>query len=319
MRASLVIISLTATPAAGDISLAFPLDCTLGDTCYIQQYMDHDSSSGSYDFACGSLTYDTHSGTDIALPSLADQAAGVNVLAAAEGTVVGVRNNMLDIMQIGPDAPDISNRECGNGLVIRHVDGFETQYCHMAKGSISVSAGQVVATGTVLGRVGLSGQTQFPHLHLSVRQNGQDIDPFNADGVQTCPDPTRPSLWNTDEVATPAGGIVTIGMTDAVPKFDDIKAGLADTGVTADGPAMVGWGYLFGVRVGDAVTTRITRPDGSIFDRSEVLERTQARIMRAFGKRTPPGGWAQGTYRLDVIHQRDDAILDQATAAYVVD
>jgi hypothetical protein len=317
MRAALLIISLAATPAAGDISLAFPLDCTLGETCYIQQYMDHDPSSGDYDFACGSLTYDTHSGTDFALPSLADQAAGVNVLAAAEGTVVGVRNDMLDIMQIGSDAPDITNRECGNGVVIRHAEGYETQYCHMTKGSVGVSAGQAVATGTVLGRIGLSGQTQFPHLHLSVRLNGQDIDPFNSDGVQTCPDPARPTLWNT-EIATPAGGILTIGMSDGVPKFDDIKAGSADTGVAADGPAMVGWGYLFGVRIGDTVTTRITRPDGTVFDRSEALTCTQASIMRAFGKRTPQGGWAQGTYRLDVIHQRGDAILDHAIAAYMI-
>lgn len=318
MRAALMIISLAATPAAGDISLTFPLDCSLGDTCYIQQYMDHDPASGNYDFACGSLTYDAHSGTDFALPSLSDQAAGVDVLAAATGTVVGVRNDMLDIMQVGPNAPDISNRECGNGLVMQHADGYETQYCHMAKGSISVSAGQVVTTGTVLGRVGLSGQTQFPHLHLTVRQNGQNIDPFNTDGVQTCPDPTRPSLWDT-RIATPAGSIVTIGLTDAIPKFDDIKAGWADTGVDADGPAMVGWGYLFGVRAGDTVTTRITRPDRTVFDRSEVLERTQASIMRAFGKRTPQGGWPHGTYRLDVIHLRADEILDQATAEYVVD
>lgn len=318
MRTALAIISLAATPAAGDISLAFPLDCDLGNTCYIQQFMDHDPSSGNYDFTCGSLSYDTHSGTDFALLSLADQAAGVNVLAAAEGTVVGVRNDMLDVLQISPDAPDVSNRECGNGLVLRHSDGYETQYCHLAKGSIDVSAGQVIKAGTVLGRVGLSGQTQFPHLHLSVRQNGQNIDPFNADGVQSCPDPTRPSLWGT-EIATPAGGIVKIGLTASVPSFDAIKAGSANTGVDADGPALVGWGHLFGVRVGDTVTTRITRPDGTVFDTSEVFERTQAGVMRAFGKRTPQDGWAHGTYRLDVIHQRNDAILDQATADYVVD
>lgn len=57
--------------------------------------MDHDPSDAAHDFACGSLTYDTHKGTDFALPTLAAQAAGVNVLAAAAGTVVGVRNDTV--------------------------------------------------------------------------------------------------------------------------------------------------------------------------------------------------------------------------------
>ena len=83
MRAALTLItSLAATSAAGDFSLAFPLDCTLGDTCFIQQFVDQDPSPAARDFTCGSLTYDGHKGTDIALVDLADQAKGVNVLAA---------------------------------------------------------------------------------------------------------------------------------------------------------------------------------------------------------------------------------------------
>jgi hypothetical protein len=318
MRPVVILLSLAATPAAGDISLAFPVDCVLGDTCFIQQFMDHDPTSGAKDFACGSLSYDTHSGTDFALPSLKDQARGVNVLAAAAGTVVGVRNDMVDALQVGPNAPDITNRQCGNGLVIAHPDGFETQYCHMAKGSIGVIQGQSVAAGDILGQIGLSGKTQFPHLHLSVRHNGKPVDPFNTDGLTSCPDPSSPSFWNSD-IATPAGGIIAIGLTTEVPDFDTVKAGNADTGVRANGPAMVGWAHLFGAREGDTVTTRITRPDGTSFDHEETLSRTQARAMRAFGKRTPAGGWTTGTYILDVTHMRADVLQDQATATYLVD
>ncbi len=317
MRAAVLITSLAATPAAGDFSLVQPVDCVLDHDCYIQQYMDHDPTGDAHDFACGSLTYDTHKGTDFALPTLAAQAAGVNVLAAAAGTVVGVRNGMVDALQVGPDAPDVTDRFCGNGLVIRHADGYETQYCHMSQGSVVVTAGQTVAAGDVLGKIGLSGQTQFPHLHLSVRRFGKPVDPFNADGVQTCPDPTQPSLW-ADDIATPAGGIVDIGLSDNVPTFDAVKAGTAGVEITKHSPALVGWSHIFGTRIGDQITTRFTRPDGSQFDHTDDITRTQARIFRAFGKRTPAGGWPVGHYELLVIHTRASAELDRATLTFEI-
>ena len=123
-------LSLAASPAAGDFLLQFPIDCTLGETCYTQQFVDHDPTAGAANVRCGPLTYDGHKGTDFALPTLADQATGVNVLAAAGSTVLGTRNSLDDVLQVGPNPPDAANRECGNGVVIRHIDGFETQYCH---------------------------------------------------------------------------------------------------------------------------------------------------------------------------------------------
>ena len=318
MRKLALISSLAATQAAGDFALQMPVDCTLGDTCYIQQFLDHDPSRGTQDFMCGDLTYDGHKGTDFALASRADQAAGVNVLAAADGTVMGVRNDMKDVLQTGPDAPDVSDRECGNGIVIRHDGGYETQYCHLAQGSVTVMAGQQISAGDIIGQIGLSGQTQFPHLHLSLRKNGKPVDPFNTNGVQSCPDSDVPNLWQ-DDIPTPAGGIISIGMFDAVPSFDAVKAGTADTGVTSNSPAMVGWGQLFGVRVGDDVRVDITAPDGSSFGHTVDITRDQARIFRAFGKRTPQGGWPAGLYRLDVTHRRDDTVLDHDSASYRVD
>ena len=83
MRLALSLISsLAATSAAGDFSLTFPIDCTLDDICFIQQFVDHDPTAGVHDFTCGALSYDGHKGTDFALPSRAAQRAGVNVLAA---------------------------------------------------------------------------------------------------------------------------------------------------------------------------------------------------------------------------------------------
>ena len=319
MRLALSLISsLAATSAAGDFSLTFPIDCTLDDICFIQQFVDHDPTAGVHDFTCGALSYDGHKGTDFALPSRAAQRAGVNVLAAAAGKVLGVRNDMQDILQTSPDAPDVSDRECGNGLVIAHENGFETQYCHMKRGSITVKAGQSVAANTVLGQVGLSGQTQFPHLHLSVRKDGQTVDPFDTDGAQTCPNTQTPTLWDTT-LPAPAGGIVNIGISQTVPTFDAIKQGVADTGARADGSGLVGWVHLFGTRGGDIVSFTMTGPDGITFSSTDTLPRNQARAFRASGRRTPATGWTKGAYTLDISLTRADQQIDHETRHFTLD
>lgn len=317
MRVSLIAIcSLTATSAVGEFALDFPIACTLDETCFIQQFTDHDASAEARDFTCGSLTYDGHKGTDFALNTLAQQTAGVNVLAAATGTVLGLRNDMEDILQIGPDAPDVSDRECGNGVVLQHEDGYETQYCHMAKGSITVATGQTVQAGDVLGTVGLSGQTQFPHLHVSVRKDGAVLDPFDTDGAEVCDD-THPSLW-TDQIAAPAGGIINVGISEGIPEFDAIKDGTADTGVMRQGTGFVAWAHLFGTRTGDLLTIQMIGPAGEVFTHDETLERTQARAFRAFGKRTPAAGWPSGTYTLTVTQTRDADTLDTITQSFEI-
>ncbi|MFD8425645.1 M23 family metallopeptidase [Streptomyces sp. NPDC059466] len=56
-------------------------------------------------------------------------------------------------------------------------DGTELWFCHQS--SISVSVGQKVATGDVIGRVGATGNVTGPHLHLEVHPDGgAAIDPM---------------------------------------------------------------------------------------------------------------------------------------------
>jgi len=123
----LAALVLCAAPAAAqDLTLGFPADCTPGDGCVIQNHFDHDPGPGFSDFRCGGLGYDGHDGTDIRVPTPADMAA-LDVLAAAPGRVRGVRDGMPDIPQGSPGAPDVAGRDCGNGVVIDHGGGWETQ------------------------------------------------------------------------------------------------------------------------------------------------------------------------------------------------
>ncbi|NCO87574.1 MAG: M23 family metallopeptidase [Rhodobacterales bacterium] len=310
MRAALVALCMAcATPVVAQAPLmSLPVDCTLGESCHIQQFMDRDPGPGAADFACGTLSYDGHNGTDFALPSLAARADGVAVLAAADGVVAGVRDGMPDIVQGAPGAPDVAGRECGNGVVIRHADGYETQYCHLARGSVAVQAGDSVTTGTILGLVGLSGQTEFPHLHLSVRHNGEEIDPFDPAMTAACNGAPQDTLWR-DAPAYTGGGIVGLGFATAVPDFAAVKAGTAAEAPAPTAPALVLWGHFYGGRTGDSVQITIDGPQGRILDHRETLERTQAQLYRAAGRRIPAGGWPAGVYTGKVQLLRNDAIL----------
>ena len=170
--------ALVPAGAENRIVLDLPLACELGRSCEIQQYVDHDPSTAARDYQCGTLSYDGHNGTDFRLPTRSAQRAGVNVLAAADGVVARVRDGMEDIARAATGAPAVGNRLCGNGVVISHADGWETQYCHLAQHSVRVRPGQRLSAGTPLGQVGLSGATVFPHLHFTVRHKGAIVDPF---------------------------------------------------------------------------------------------------------------------------------------------
>ncbi len=278
-----------APASAGAFELALPVDCALGDTCYIQQYMDHDPSPASTDFTCGPLSYDGHSGTDIALENRAQMQAGVTVLASAPGTVKARRDGVADFV------PFIPGQECGNGVVIDHGGGWETQYCHLQQGSILVRVGDAVDTGTPLGMIGQSGQADFPHVHLSVRRNGADIDPFAPEVAERCGDKTGPGLWTLPIPYVP-GGIIGLGLATAVPDYDAIKAGLPSPNLAKTAPALVVWAYLYGGQAGDAVLLDLTGPQGVVISDRVLLEKTQAQLFRAVGKKLKTAAWPLGSY-----------------------
>ncbi|MGD9864732.1 MAG: M23 family metallopeptidase [Pseudodonghicola sp.] len=301
MRAALaaLLIPLAAPVAAGEFALGLPLDCQLGETCYIQQYTDDDPGPGAQDYRCGPLSYDGHKGTDFALPDLAAMRAGVAVLAAAPGVVKALRDGVPDRVMTAETAAEVAGRECGNGVLIDHGDGWETQYCHMRSGSIRVQQGQQVARGEVLGAIGLSGQTQFPHVHLSVRHDGAVVDPFAPDGarcdVAADPDPA-PGLWLEPPAYAP-GGLISAGFAAGMPSYDAIKDGSAATAALDQmAPALVLYGYAYGARQGDVIEIAINGPNGQVIAHSEGLKKAQAQVFRAAGKRQPPGGWPAGDY-----------------------
>jgi peptidoglycan hydrolase-like protein with peptidoglycan-binding domain len=66
----------------------------------------------------------------------------------------------------------------GNLVVIAHPLGVRSMYAHLS--SIAVGRGQWVVAGTRVGRVGSTGISSGPHLHLELRLRGAAIDPLTA-------------------------------------------------------------------------------------------------------------------------------------------
>lgn len=287
---------------ADQISLGLPVNCAMGTDCFIQNYFDHAPGEEAVDFTCGPLVYDGHDGTDFRTRTMTDMRTGVEVLAAAPGVVVGTRNMMEDVLvgDIGRDS--LEGRDAGNGVRIDHGNGWVTQYAHMMKSRVVVEVGQQVQTGDVLGLIGLSGNTEFPHLHLSVSHNDIDIDPFTgtADNDQ-CGESAEP-LWNTParaKLGYLAGAPLQAGFSDAAADYRSAREGAYDEfTLHADSDALVFWVEVFGLLEGDRIRLELMFPDDydTITD-TVLVDRNRALQFNFVGRRLPTTGWPSGVYQ----------------------
>lgn len=94
-------------------------------------------------------------GINIAVPS------GTSIKAAENGVVAYVGNEL---------------KGYGNLILIRHQDDLVTAYAHA--GEISVSKGQQVARGQIIGKAGQTGSVNRPQLHFEVRKGAKPVDPM---------------------------------------------------------------------------------------------------------------------------------------------
>ncbi|MCP4385232.1 MAG: M23 family metallopeptidase [Hyphomicrobiales bacterium] len=298
----ILLLSLSVTLAEpgpdGMLRLQMPVKCDLDRDCFIQNFVDRAVGEDAMDFTCGAQTYDGHDGTDFRVPDLAPS-RNVDVLAAAPGRVLRVRNRMPDIsvLKIGEEA--VSGKECGNGVVIDHGGGWQTQYCHLARNSVMVEPGTEVAAGQPIGRIGMSGLSELPHVHFSVSYQGDWIDPF-AFGSEPGGCGGGEVLWDfaaTWEYETDF--IINTGFAADKVTIDDINWGALQGFVfKADAPILLAAGLAGGLSEGTMLTLSLSGPDGEILAEKTVgpLDAPMAQYYIGVGKRRPASGWPEGIY-----------------------
>ena len=69
----------------------------------------------------------------------------------------------------------------GNNILIRHASGMQSHYAHLS--SISVRAGQKVARGQLIGRVGSTGRSTGAHLHFGLKSGNRWVSPSQLNMV----------------------------------------------------------------------------------------------------------------------------------------
>ena len=317
IRAALVValcaafaLTLAArSAAAGPPRLELPIDCQMGEVCFVQNYVDNDPGPGRQDHACGPLTYDGHDGTDFRLPDYVMMEKGVAVLAAAAGTVVALRDGMDDINMNLVGREKLMKVGGGNAVILDHGDGWQTSYLHMKRGSVAVQKGQRVEAGQKLGLIGLSGLTEFPHLHFGVRHNNKPLDPFVGEAAYTACGQTYAPLWS--EAATkalayrPTAGLGA-GFAVRTPDAEAARRGeYAADAPAPDAALLVLWADMMGVKAGDTQRVRIEAADGRVlFDHATTLPADKVAWFSFQGIKRPAGGWPKGPYRGSVTLTR---------------
>jgi hypothetical protein len=304
-------------------SLQLPLACIINVDCWIAHYMDDDPSGAAADYLCGHRTYKGHTGVDFAIQDRRVMSKGVPVVASADGTVARVRSDMPDSGVTAATRQSVDTRECGNGVVLQHGDGWETQYCHLKKDSIVVQIGDRVSAGQKLGLIGLSGLTEFPHVHLTVRHTGRNIDPFiGVDRDKACGLGNHP-LWRPDVMSAldyQPFAIYHAGFADRAPDATSVRTGLFDSNALRSTAAIIAlWVDIFGAAKNDVLSMRITGPDGSILvERRQIMSDDRDAYFAFIGKKHGQRDWPLGNYVGEITLTRPIAVQGGAFEKRVV-
>ena len=166
------------------------------------------------------LTYDSHNGTDFSIP------VGSTVCTASAGQVVAILSEF--------------NRG-GLKIFIDHGEGLMTCYAHLARALVNV--GDVLKRGQAIALSGYSGLDALvsfpfgiPHVHFNVWLNGEPIDPFPYDQVDSLwhggslpvlpneiEQPFIPSEYNMEKVNEMIGHCKTATVRAALSSIEDFK------------------------------------------------------------------------------------------------
>jgi hypothetical protein len=247
-------LAVGAHGASGTGELTFyPQAGIMWQDLYPANFVDLDPSPGIRDFACGTQTYDGHTGTDSTIRSFREMDIGVPVFAALAGRVLSVEDGEYD-RRFGPTVTQFDNH-----VVLEHGPGRFTIYGHLRKG-IALKRGQRVVAGQQIGWTASSGNSSWPHLHFTSQVGGEIDEPWAGQ----CND--EPSGW-ADQPAYPTTPYVRDLALSRMPftgkaalPFDRAQR----TGTFVAGIRTIYMRIEFGLlAAGAKLRVRVLGPDGS--------------------------------------------------------
>lgn len=118
---------------------------------------------------------------------------GVDIQANRGDPVAAVK--LGQILQAGYQVPSDHSAGCGYRVIMQHLGGDVSVYCHMVGDSSRFEVGSWVRAGTVIGQVNSTGNSSGDHLHLIYRDGGSTpieywdktaTEPSTSDGSGTC-------------------------------------------------------------------------------------------------------------------------------------
>ncbi len=273
LRLIIFLYLLTSTVNANPGKLLFPLDCELGKSCWVSNLPSHHLQDKQLDFRCGPITYEYNDGTDIAIKDIKQMQEGVSVIAPIKGVVELKRDGVDDINAKGIDRKPLEGKECGNEVVISN-DEMQIQLCHLKNKSIRVNVGDEINAGDVIGEIGLSGLTEYPHLHMSLHDKSdtvvREIDPFYGSQPDCGLQPK--SLWSNPgymEKHATTGIVYNYGFTFEKVTAERVMSG-DYLGAQPEYPEeFIAFVDIFSVNKGDKLTISILDSDNNLFTKRE--------------------------------------------------
>ena len=304
-------------PSSGNksiVPLQWPLRLAEGfdDIGYhgVSAFVDHNSDfpSAIEDYNCGTRSFDSaigfnHSGTDFFLwPfgwSMMEEGR-VDVVSAADGIVIGKLDGHFDGNCTGQDTTS------WNAIYIRHNDGSVAWYGHLKTNSLTTAPiGGVIQQGEYLGKVGISGASNGPHLHFEVYED-EDlmnlVDPFEGD----CNTLNSSTSW-VDQRPYYDSGINRVSTHSALPAFPscptpEIKN---EENNFCEGDDIFFMVFLRDLLFEHIIYHQLIEPDGTVFTTWETpfLTGTHQAASMNFEYAVIPNGAAIGPwkYRVDYL------------------
>lgn len=100
---------------------------------------------------------------------------GAPVIAPCEGRVRSSRRDLPDL-----PIPKVDKENLAGNYVLIDCVGFSVLLAHLQHGSVSLTPGDIVKTGQAIGRVGNSGNSAEPHLHIHAQEEGTAQQPLSG-------------------------------------------------------------------------------------------------------------------------------------------